>query len=206
MKGYLITFEGLEAAGKSTQVIRLQRMLEARRIKVITTREPGGTPVAEKIRSFLLSGTTKHSGIGESVLFSIARTSHVYRCIRPALKKGRWVICDRFVDTTRAYQGGGRAIPSWWIELLIRLTTFCIKPDVTIILDIPPEHIRARVRQRGKTNRFDNERIEFFHRARNAYLLLAQAEPDRVHLLNAMLPPDEVGRQVALLIKPLLER
>ncbi len=204
MRGYLVTFEGLEAAGKSTQVARLQRMLEERGADVITTREPGGTPLAEKIRAFLLS-ETQRSGLCESALFSIARASHVRRHIRPALRSGRWVICDRFVDTTRAYQGGGRAMPSWWIELLISATTFCIKPDVTIVLDIPLEAIHARLQQRGRMNRFDNERAEFFKRARQRYHALAQAEPDRIRLIDAMLPLDEAERQIQLIIEPLLE-
>ena len=205
MNGYLITFEGLEGAGKSTQISQLKQVLKARGVEVVATREPGGTPLAEKIRSLLLDGSACWPGIIESLLFSIARASHVRRCIRPALKEGKWVICDRYIDTTRAYQGGGRAVSSWWIELLIYLTTRSAKPNLTIVLDMLPEQIKIRLRQRSNNNRFDNEQLEFFERARRKFHALAKAEPDRIHLIDATLPLEEVERKIHSLLEPLLE-
>jgi dTMP kinase len=202
MIGRFITFEGGEGAGKSTQIVRLSARLENEGIPVVVTREPGGTPVAEAIREALLSGVAQELGAdGEAILFAAARADHVDRVIRPALKAGRWVLCDRFVDSTRVYQGASGGVDVATLEALERVSVGSTRPDLTVILDIPVEEglsraARRRGEQGGTPDRFEGERIEVHEARRKAYLAIAKADPDRCIVIDANRSEAKVARAV----------
>lgn len=196
--GKFITFEGGEGSGKSTQVTRLVDRLRLRGIEVLQTREPGGSAGAEAMRHLLLSGMAKPLGpTAETMIFAAARDDHVHTTILPALKRGIWVICDRFIDSTRVYQGAlGRVDPTV-IRALERVTVGDLTPDMTIILDVPVELGLARVRERGeKADRFEAEDLEFHHRLREAYREIAQREKARCVLIDASQGPDVVAVRI----------
>ena len=181
-----ITFEGIEGVGKSTNMAHLTSILEERGHEVLTTREPGGTPMAEKIRELLIEhGEEPMPEIAELLLMFASRSLHVSNVIKPALAAGTWVVCDRFTDASRAYQGGGRGIPLDDINQLARWVMGDLKPDMTILLDAPVETGMSRAGQRGDPDRFEVERSEFFSRARDTYLQLAAAEPERFVIVDA---------------------
>jgi dTMP kinase len=198
--GKFITFEGGEGSGKSTQAAILVTRLASSGRLVLATREPGGSPSAEKIRAALLSGRVWQFGpFAEAVLFSMARKDHVDSAIRGALTEGKWVVCDRFADSTRAYQGitGGVARPV--INALERLTLGGLKPDLTIVLDIPAEEGLARATQRlgdGAPDRFEAQDLATHERIRQAYLDIAEEEPDRCVVVDARQPEAVVAEDV----------
>jgi dTMP kinase len=189
MQGRFITFEGGEGTGKSTQAAFLAQRLEAAGFDVVVTREPGGSPGAEAIRHVLLSGAAKPLGPDvEAILFSAARDDHVRALIIPALESGRWVICDRFTDSTRVYQGVLGHVDMRLINALERIALGGLKPDLTIVLDADPNVGLTRAHRRrgsGAVDRFEAEAIEFHEELRSAYRVLAQREPDRCIVIEA---------------------
>ena len=196
--GRLITFEGGEGAGKSTQVcILVDRLLRAGR-RAIATREPGGSPAAEDIRETLLSGKVKQFGpFAEALLFSIARQDHIDTVISDALARGQWVVCDRFLDSTRAYQGATGGVPAPVISALERLTLHGIMPNLTIVLDISVEEGLARMaRRRGAPDRFEGQDIAQHERIRKAFLDIAEEEPGRCVVIDARKPEALVAEDV----------
>ena len=198
--GKLITFEGCEGAGKSTQVsILLDRLLRAGR-HAITTREPGGSQAAEDIREVLLSGKIKQFGsFAEALLFSVARQNHVDTVISDALARGKWVVCDRFLDSTRAYQGVTGGVPAPVINALERLTLRGLLPNLTIVLDISVEEGLARAAQRhgaGAPDRFESQELAHHERVRKAFLDIAEEEPSRCVVIDARKPEALVAEDV----------
>jgi dTMP kinase len=196
--GRLITFEGGEGAGKSTQVcILVDRLLRAGR-RAIATREPGGSPAAEDIRETLLSGKVKQFGpFAEALLFSIARQDHIDTVISDALARGQWVVCDRFLDSTRAYQGATGGVPAPVISALERLTLHGVMPNLTIVLDISVEEGLARMaRRRGAPDRFEGQDIAQHERIRKAFLDIAEEEPGRCVVIDARKPEALVAEDV----------
>lgn len=194
-RGALITFEGGEGAGKSTQVARLAAILRARSGRPVTvTREPGGSPRAEEIRAAVLAGAAKPYGpFAEALLFCAARIDHLDRLIRPALDRGETVICDRFIDSTRAYQGAGGGLEPGVVAALERVVVGPTRPDLTLILDLPPEAGLARARGRGAdADRFEAEAPAFHARLRAAFLAIAAGEPRRCAVIDASAGPDAV--------------
>ena len=196
--GRLITFEGGEGAGKSTQVsILVERLRNAGR-HAIATREPGGSPAAEDIRETLLSGKVKQFGpFAEALLFSIARQDHIDTVISDALARGQWVVCDRFLDSTRAYQGATGGVPAPVISALERLTLHGVMPNLTIVLDIPVEEGLARMaRRRGAPDRFESQDISQHERIRKAFLDIAEEESGRCVVIDARKPEALVAEYV----------
>lgn len=202
MRGRFITFEGGEGAGKSTQVAQLAERLRLRGIDVVTTREPGGSPGAEAMRHLLLSGLVKPLGsTAETMIFAAARDDHVQQTIEPALARGAWVICDRFIDSTRVYQGTLGEVDRRVIRALERVTVQEAMPDLTFILDVPVEVGFARVTNRGRAkDRFENEEIEFHIQLREAFLALAREEPARCVVIDASQPPEAVASRIWLAV------
>jgi dTMP kinase len=198
--GRFITFEGGEGSGKSTQAGILANRLTRAGRKVFSTREPGGTPSAEKIREALLSGKVWQLGpFAEALLFSVARGDHVENAIIKALDQGKWVVCDRFLDSTRAYQGAAAGVPRGLINALERLTTGGLLPDLTFILDMPPEEGLARAAERAAGNaldRFESQEILLHERVRRAFLDIAEEEPDRCIVIDASQPEAMVAEDV----------
>lgn len=192
--GRFITLEGIEGSGKSTLARGLADALRERAIDVDATREPGGTPLAEAVREVALRRHTEPvPASAELLLMFAARSIHVANRIAPAIAAGRWVVCDRFTDATRAYQGGGRGVDENVIESLAVLAHPGLSPDRTLVLDIEPEAGLERARGRGEGgDRFEDEAIEFFTRVRARYIDLARREPDRVRLIDASRKPAEV--------------
>lgn len=199
--GRFVTFEGGEGGGKTTQILRLAERLNAAGFRVVTTREPGGTPTAEGVRRFLLSGAAQPLGPeAEAVLFAAARADHVDNLIRPALKRGDWVLCDRFTDSTRAYQGAA-GVDEELLDALERLTVWPTRPDLTVILDIPVEIglIRASARAanaRENPDRFERDAIDEQNRRREAFLAIAGREPERCAVVDASRPEAEVADMI----------
>jgi dTMP kinase len=189
MRGRFITFEGGEGTGKSTQAAGLAERLRSMGIGVVLTREPGGSPGAEIIRHVILSGAAKPLGPdAEAILFAAARDDHITTTIEPALARGRWVISDRFADSTRVYQGALGHVDPLLLGGLHRITVGKLRPDLTFILDLPPEVGLERARaRRGEQNadRFEAESLEFHEKLRDAYLHLAAGEPDRCVVVDA---------------------
>lgn len=198
MSGKFITFEGVEGAGKSTQVRRLADHLKSSGFSVTVTREPGGTPTAEAIRDVILSGEAK--GLGpdsEAVLFAAARADHVDKVIRPALDRGDWVLCDRFIDSTRVYQGAADGVDPLLISGLERVAIAGTRPDLTIVLDVPAHLGMERVTKRDEApDRFESDEIGRHEARRMAYLEIASREPGRVVVVDAQRPPDEVAETI----------
>ena len=201
--GKFITFEGGEGAGKSTQVRLLSNSLQRLGKKVVMTREPGGSLKAESIRKLLLEGrVAKFGPFAEALLFSVARDDHLESVIRPTLRKGSWVICDRFMDSTMAYQGAGGNLPVPLIRGLERTVVGETKPDLTILIDLPPEIGigRAQARQRqttgGDADRFESMDMNFHTRLRQAFLDIARNEPDRCVVFEGQMPPDELAKRI----------
>jgi dTMP kinase len=199
-RGKFITFEGGEGSGKSTQIKRLAERLKAARLRAIVTREPGGSPGAEIMRHLVLSGMGKLLGPdAETLLFAAARDDHVRTVIQPALNKGTWVLCDRFSDSTRAYQGSlGQVLPGV-LNAMQRVTIGDLKPDLTIILDLPVEvglQRAAARRGNGTPDRFEAEDLKFHQDLRDAYRQIAAGDPQRCMLVDADADPDTVATRV----------
>ena len=187
-RGRFITLEGIEGAGKSTVAQQASEWLAARGLTTRVTREPGGTPLAERVRKIVLErGPEAVAPRAETLLMFAARSIHVENLIRPALARGEWVICDRFTDATRAYQGYGRGIDAAWIEQLAAAVHGDLQPDCTLLLDLPVEVglSRARGRSGMAADRFEAEAVEFFERVRQGYLRIARHEPARVRVIDA---------------------
>jgi dTMP kinase len=180
-RGRLITLEGGEGAGKSTQAARLTERLRRSGLEVVVTREPGGSPGAEEIRALLVSGSVdRWSAETETLLLYAARADHLQRTIRPALGRGAWVVCDRFADSTRAYQGAAGGASSSLLSTLEREILDGDAPDLTLMFDLPAEHGLARAASRGEgATRFEARDVAFHERLRQAFLEIARAEPDR---------------------------
>jgi len=204
--GLFITFEGPEGAGKSTQIQRLAEALIRRNFRVCQTREPGGTLLGERIRGLLLDeGTHTICAEAEAYLHTAARAQHVHELIRPALERGKIVLCDRFLDSTLAYQGGGRQLPIDELQNLQRLATAGIEPTMKFLLDLAVETgLRRRIQGAGGSNRMDNEDVAFHRRVRACYLSMAEANPEAWRVIEATLPEEVVARQVLAEVEPLL--
>ena len=202
MRGKFITVEGGEGAGKSTNLEFIRRLLEREGYQVVFTREPGGTTLGEDIRELLLGH--KHTGMAddtELLLMFGARAEHLARKIKPALESGKWVLCDRFTDASYAYQGGGRGIDPERIRQLETWTQGGLKPDLTLLLDLPVDIGLARAGTRSEPDRFESEEMSFFNKVRNAYLEIAAGEPERVKVVNAADSLDGVQRQLKAVLK-----
>ena len=198
-RGRFITLEGIEGAGKSTVAQLVVAWLAQRGVPARLTREPGGTPLAERVRQIVLShGTEALSPVTETLLMFAARALHVQGVIAPALARGEWVVCDRFTDATRAYQGSGRGVDAALIETLAHAVHPQLTPDCTLLLDLPVAAgmARARGRSGAGADRFESETLDFFERVRNGYLVLARRNPQRFRVLDATQPLDAIERSV----------
>lgn len=207
MHGRFITFEGGEGVGKTTQLARASAWLRAQGIDVVETREPGGTPRAERLRELLLGRDGEPMPRScELLLMFAARATHLANLVEPAVARGAWVLCDRFTDASYAYQGGGRGVSESDIDALVRIVHPHRQPDLTILLDAPVETGLARARGRNGSDgpdRFESERREFFERVRSSYLARAAREPRRFRVVDATRPTDEVAGMVQAALQPL---
>ena len=207
MSGLFITLEGPEGAGKSTNRDYLAARLREHGLDVVLTREPGGTPLAEKVRELLLAPSDEvMAADAELLLVFAARAQHLAEVIRPALAKGAVVLCDRFTDATYAYQGGGRGLSVARIAALEQFVQGDLRPDLTLVFDLPVEVGLARAAARGRLDRFEQEGQAFFEAVRQAYLQRAQGEPQRYNLLDAAQPLDVVQRAIDALLPAIVER
>jgi len=199
-KGCFITFEGGEGVGKSTQAQLLANRLREAGLKTLMTREPGGSPRAEALRRVILSGAaTPFGSSGEAILFSAARIDHIDQKIAPALASGEWVICDRFADSTRAYQGAAGKLDKALIDSLEKVAVGDTRPDLTLILDMPVEKSLARAAERrdvAKPDRFEGEGRGFHETLRQAFLQIAAAEPKRCVLIDADRGSEDVAKSI----------
>jgi dTMP kinase len=205
LPGRFLTIEGIEGVGKSTQVARLSKSLNERGIAHVVTREPGGTPLAERIREIVLnSGDETLPPTAELLLMFAARAVHLTNHVEPQLRAGRWVVCDRFIDATYAYQGGGRRLGLGNIRELETMVLGARRPDLTVLLDLPVDQALRRARQRNAgaaADRFESERADFFERVREAYLSRAAAEPNRIAVVDASQSADLVALRILKLLE-----
>jgi dTMP kinase len=219
-RGKFITFEGLDGSGKSTQVEKLARSLRAHGLSVTVTREPGGTPAGERIREVLLhSATAGLSPLTELALMFASRAQHIHEVILPALAEGRIVLCDRFTDSTEAYQGGGRKLGAKPVLEMHAILCGNLQPDLTVLMDNEVAFSVERARRRNRKhkggrsekgaerdeNRFEQESRAFFGRVRQAYLAIAHREPHRVHVINARGTPSETHAVIMELVRKKLK-
>ena len=198
MTGKFITIEGIEGAGKSTCMSVAAAEMEKRGIDLVQTREPGGTELGEDLRALLLGH--RHHGMAddtELLLMFAARSEHLHRKILPALEAGQWVLCDRFTDATYAYQGGGRGLSDERIARLEDWVQGELRPDLTLVMDLPVELGMERAGKRSAPDRFESEALGFFERVRQGYLKIAAAEPERVRVIDASLSLPEVSMAIA---------
>jgi len=216
VRGKFITFEGLDGSGKSTQIEKLARALRARGVPVTVTREPGGTSTGEKIRAVLLHSTTAGlSPLAEMALMFASRAQHIHEVILPALAEGRMVLCDRFTDSTEAYQGAGRKLGAKPVLALHEILCGGLQPDLTILLDNEVSFSVERARRRNRKhksvrperdeNRFEQESRAFFGRVRHAYLGIAARDPLRMHVINARGTPQETHAAIRELVRKRLK-
>ncbi|MGH7004800.1 MAG: dTMP kinase [Alphaproteobacteria bacterium] len=210
MQGLFITFEGGEGAGKSTQIGRLAQQLRDSGDDVLVTREPGGSPGAEAVRHVILSGAAEPFGPAmEAVLFAAARNDHVEQVIRTALNHGRMVLCDRYIDSSRVYQGVTGNLDPDLMRAIERAAINGLMPDLTIILDLPAELGLQRANARrgaGTADRFEKETFQLHARRREAYLAIAEAEPDRCRIIAADRTEDAIAAEIATLVDDLKKR
>jgi dTMP kinase len=205
-----ITFEGIEGSGKTTQIQMLSNYLEEHGVEHLLTREPGGTPIGDQIRKLVLHPANKAmSPHCELFLYSAARAEHITHVIQPALREGRFVLCDRFKDATLAYQGYGRGLSLLLIRRLHALDLLALMPDLTLLFDIDPATALERARTRDRTKsidetRFEQEELSFHKRVRAGYLELSREEPERFIVLNAEGGPDEVHHRVVTAVRRFL--
>ena len=193
--GKFITFEGIDGAGKSTHIATVVDWLSARGLEVVSTREPGGTPLGEKLRELLLHEPMHLET--EALLMFAARREHLALVIEPALARGAWVVCDRFSDATYAYQGGGRGLDKAKFAALERWVHGHLQPDLTFLFDLPPEVACERIARQGRElDKFEQERADFHQRVRQAYLERAVEAPQRIRVINAGQRQDEIKRVV----------
>ncbi|GGP27303.1 dTMP kinase [Silvimonas amylolytica] len=201
-RGRFISVEGVDGAGKSTQLSWIDRWLTSEKIAHIVTREPGGTPLGEKLRALLLNEPMHLET--EALLMFASRREHLAGIIEPALARGEWVLCDRFSDATYAYQGGGRGLPKEKFEALERWVQDrggeMIQPDLTLLFDVPPEVSQARIAKSRELDRFEREAASFHERVRNAYLERARAAPHRFRIVNAARPIEVIQQELHVLL------
>lgn len=204
-RGIFITLEGGEGAGKSTNLIFIRQWLQRAGREVVVTREPGGTEAGERVRDILLHSKQLHiTPECEMLLMFAARAEHLAKVIRPALAAGKTVLCDRFTDATYAYQGGGRGLAPERIAMIENWVQGDLRPDLTLLLDIPVQAGRERAGQRGEPDRFERENNDFFTRVRETYLARAKAEPARLRVIDASHPLEQVERQIAAVLEELV--
>lgn len=197
MNGKFITFEGIEGCGKTTQIKLLNEYLKKRGIKTVLTREPGGTLIGDEIRKTLLDANNKKMHpVTELLLYSASRRQHLEELIKPAIAEGKFVLCDRYSDSTTAYQGAARKIGGKILTDLDKIATDALKPDLTIIFDIDPKEGLKRVAGRGTLDRLEQEEFNFHERVRNGYLEIAKAEPKRVKVLDASKKIEDLHKEI----------
>ncbi len=205
-RGRFITVEGTEGVGKSSNIDFIESTLKQAGVDVITTREPGGTPLGEEVRELLLAH--RHSGMSvdaELLLMFAARAQHLEQVIQPALARGQWVLCDRFTDATYAYQGGGRGIAFERIAILEQWVQGALRPDYTVLLDLPVEIGLARASAQGDADRFEKEQQAFFEKVRGAYLKQAKNAPERYRIIDASHPLDHVQQQIGRVLQAMID-
>ena len=201
-QGVFITFEGGEGSGKSSQVERLGQALDSAGIEVIVTREPGGAPAAEDIRALLVNGDAdRWTPKSEALLNYAARAEHLRQTIHPALQSGKWVLCDRFADSTTAYQGYGHGLGSDWVGALHQLIVGDLQPDLTIILDIPVQTGLKRAAIRGGVDRYERMDEQFHERLRSGFLEIAERQPERCTVVDATGSIDEIQATIRQLVR-----
>ena len=208
MGGAFITFEGIDGCGKSTQLRMLASELRVRGLPVIVTREPGGTPLGQKLRAALLDVKEEVDPLTELLVFAADRAQHVRKHLLPALERNQIVLSDRYADATVAYQGAGRGFKPELIEEIVQLATDGLKPDLTLLFDLSVADAAIRTRKRvqsKRTDRLDVENEDFHTRVRNAYVEIAKAEPDRFRIIDARGSVDETQRRVMEIVIPFLE-
>ena len=197
-RGRFITFEGIDGAGKSTQIQVVADTLRARGIELVITREPGGTPLAESLRTLVLNEPM--DAATETLLLFAARSDHLERVLRPALAAGRWVLCDRFTDATYAYQAGGRGVPAERIATLEQWVHPDLQPDLTLLFDVPPEVAAQRLTQARPADRFESEQTGFFDAVRRHYLERAATFPERFFVVDSTASPADIREQLTNLM------
>ena len=202
-RGKFITLEGIDGAGKSTHLRWIARFLRRRGIRVKVTREPGGTPVGEKLRRLVLRGRERLHAETETLLMFAARREHLSKVIRPALDAGLWVVCDRFTDATFAYQSGGSGVSWKKVAMLEQWVHSDLQPELTILFDVSPATGRRRTARKHKLDRFERERQTYFGRVRNAYLRRARGDPYRVRIVDGHFAPAQVKRELEKILSRL---
>jgi len=200
MRGLFITLEGIDGAGKSTHLQWLAAYFRSRGREVVTTREPGGTPLGEALRRLLLDSEHPIHPETEALIVFAARREHLERVIVPALEAGHVVLCDRFTDATFAYQGGGRGVSETKLSVLEHWVQGRLQPDLTLLFDVPVEVGRERVSRAGKLDRFEREHAEFYERVRAAYRFRAAKDPQRIRLVDASMCQDDVEKRLEEII------
>jgi len=201
-RGFFITVEGIEGVGKTTNIEFIDRYLRRHNIQLKLTREPGGTEIAEKIRNLLLSHHNESlNEDAELLLVFAARAQHLNQLIKPSLARGDWVLCDRFTDATYAYQGAGRGLSMTRIAQLEQWVQEELRPDLTLVLDVPVELGLSRVKQRGALDRFETEQNAFFERVRKNYLDRAKKAPERMSVIDASRPLTQVQESIAVILE-----
>ncbi len=204
-KGLFISFEGVEGAGKTTNIQYIAEKIQAAGHEILLTREPGGTELSEAIRELLISKDYPEMHVDtELLLMFAARSEHLNKKIIPAINAGKWVLCDRFTDATFAYQGGGRGISETTISTLENLVQGSLRPDYTFLFDLNAEVGLARARNRGETDRFEQQHIDFFNRVRAKYLAMAESEPQRYRTVNAEYDLATVQNQINQLLTEII--
>lgn len=206
MKGALFTFEGVEGCGKSTQIERLRVSLQAQGHSVDLTREPGGTQIGELLREVLLNPAhTAMSSVAELLLYEAARAQHVDERIRPALDRGVMVLCDRFIDSTAAYQGAGRGLNASDLEMLQTIATGGLLPDLTFLIDVPVTEGLARAAKGKQSDRIERESVEFHERVRQGFLELAAKDSERIRVIDGERSPEEVSQEIWTFLEDFLD-
>ncbi len=205
IRGRFLTLEGIEGAGKSTSLEFIQQLLRSAAIPHLVTREPGGTVLGEALREIMLrADRTNICADSELLMMFAARAQHLAERIRPALDEGMWVVCDRFTDATYAYQGGGRGIPDERIGILENWVQGALRPDLTLLFDIPVDQGLARAGRRSVPDRFEREKREFFERVRRHYLVAAAREPGRIRVIDGAHTPGQVQDAIRAILQEFL--
>ncbi len=204
-RGRFITLEGLEGVGKTTNRERIEAQLRGAGIDFVGTREPGGTPVGESLRELVLHAHGELQAETELLMMTASRVEHIAQLIQPALDRGQWVLCDRYLDASAAYQGAGRQLGIERVLTLHTLMGVTLEPDLTLLLDMPVEDGLARMAARGKPDRIEREAVAFFERARQAYLVRAKTSPGRIKVIDASGSMDSVGQDVASAVQSLID-
>jgi dTMP kinase len=206
MRGFFVSFEGIDGAGKSTQIALAAEYLRSKQRNCVLTREPGGTALGEKLRSLLLEANSPIHPETEALLMFAARRQHIEEVIRPALALGKWVLSDRFADASFAYQGGGRGVKEEMLRQLENLVCADLRPDLTLLFDLQPDLGRERVARGKSLDRFERENTDFFARVRQAYLKRAHAEPARIMIIDATRTVGQIQGEITVRIESLCKR